>query len=90
MSKSQKQQFPPQHQNQQPGRQSEMHPKPESEMKSYRSARRFEDKVVLVVGGDSGIGRAISIGFAKEGAKVAIVYKNEDRDARETCKLVEK
>jgi NAD(P)-dependent dehydrogenase (short-subunit alcohol dehydrogenase family) len=80
---------PPQEQDRQPGRRSEMVPPPRAEMRAYRGAGRLEGKVVLVTGGDSGIGRAVAIGSAKEGADVAIWYLDEHQDASSTRALIE-
>jgi len=81
--------LPPQEQDQQPGLESEMTPKPKSEDKQYRGSGKLHGKVALITGGDSGIGRAVAIVYAKEGADVAIGYLNEDDDAKETVRLVE-
>ncbi|TJY41059.1 glucose 1-dehydrogenase [Cohnella pontilimi] len=81
--------FPPQHQNRQPGLETEMTPKPEAESPAYRPGGKLKGKVALISGGDSGIGRAVAIAFAKEGADVAVLYLNEDVDAQETKKQVE-
>lgn len=80
---------PPQHQNQQPGIESEMTPKPKSDDAKYQGSGKLRNKVALITGGDSGIGRAVAIFFAKEGADVAIAYLNEHNDAKETKQLVE-
>jgi NAD(P)-dependent dehydrogenase (short-subunit alcohol dehydrogenase family) len=80
---------PPQHQDQQPGIEAEMTPKPKSQDSKYRPAGKLEGKVALITGGDSGIGRSVAIFYAKEGADVAIVYLNEQQDAEETKRLVE-
>ncbi|RUS45558.1 SDR family oxidoreductase [Cohnella sp. AR92] len=81
--------FPPQHQDHQPGLESDMYPTPESESPVYRAAGKLSGKAAIITGGDSGIGRAIAIAFAKEGADVAIVYLSEYTDAKETQRQVE-
>ncbi|MDR6549641.1 SDR family oxidoreductase [Paenibacillus qinlingensis] len=81
--------FPPQHQNHQPGIESDMTPLPEFEKASYQPAGKLKDKVAIITGGDSGIGRAIAVAYAKEGADVVIVYLNEHQDAEETHRHVE-
>jgi NAD(P)-dependent dehydrogenase (short-subunit alcohol dehydrogenase family) len=81
--------IPPQTQDTQPGSTAEMEPRPRAEMARYRAADRLDGKVALVTGGDSGIGRAVAVGFAKEGADVAIIYLDEHEDAQETMRLVE-
>jgi NAD(P)-dependent dehydrogenase (short-subunit alcohol dehydrogenase family) len=78
---------PPQRQRR-PGLESKMRPRPASKMRDYRAAGRLEGQVALVTGGDSGIGRAVAIAFAKEGADVAIAYLDEHSDARETAKSI--
>jgi NAD(P)-dependent dehydrogenase (short-subunit alcohol dehydrogenase family) len=82
-------QRPPQTQDKQPGIESVMRPRPESDGDDYRAAGKLEGLVALITGGDSGIGRAVAIAFAKEGADVAIVYLNEHDDARATKERVE-
>jgi NAD(P)-dependent dehydrogenase (short-subunit alcohol dehydrogenase family) len=81
--------FPPQHQNQQPGIEQQMTPLPASESPVYKAAGKLTGKVAMITGGDSGIGRAVAIAYAKEGANVAVLYLNEDIDAQETKKQVE-
>ncbi len=89
MSKPSETAFPPQQQSMQPGREHEMHPAPESKQRYYHGSDKLHDKVALITGGDSGIGRAVTIAFAKEGADAAVVYLNEHKDATETKRLVE-
>lgn len=84
-----KEQRPPQHQDQQPGMEHKMTPRPKADDASYIGSGKLEGKVALITGGDSGIGRAVAIAFAKEGADVAVVYLNEHKDAEETKSMVE-
>ena len=80
--------FPAQHQIQQPGSQRRMNPRPITVNPDYRPAGKLNGKIALVTGGDSGIGQAAAVAFAREGADVAIVFLNERADAGETRKLV--
>ena len=80
---------PPQSQAHQPGLESEMDPRPESQMREWHGAEKLSGKVALISGGDSGIGRAVAVGFAKEGADVVIAYLDEHEDAQETMKLIQ-
>ena len=88
--KPDEQQRQPQHQDQQPGLESEMKPRPRFRGAEYRAADKLAGKVALITGGDSGIGRAVAVHFAKEGADVAIIYLDEHHDAKLTAETVEK
>jgi NAD(P)-dependent dehydrogenase (short-subunit alcohol dehydrogenase family) len=81
-------QRPAQEQSRQPGRETEMEPSPRYENPGIKGSGRLAGRVALITGGDSGIGRAVSVAFAREGADVVIVYLEEDRDARDTAALV--
>src|ERR1700752_3356657 len=81
--------IPPQHQDQQPGIEKEMHPRPIYDNNEPGSGK-LKDKVAIITGGDSGIGSAVAIFFAKEGADVVISYLNEHADAKETAAAVKK
>ncbi|XHR29456.1 MAG: SDR family oxidoreductase [Chthoniobacteraceae bacterium] len=80
---------PPQHQDEQPGIEGAMHPRPEAKTRHAPFEGRLAGKVALISGGDSGIGRAVAFAFASEGADVAILYLKEHGDAQETVKLIE-
>lgn len=90
MQPQEKNVFPPQHQNQQPGKESEMNPAPQYDNPNYKAAGKLQGKTAVITGGDSGIGRAVAVAFAKEGADVAIIYLNEDSDADQTVADVTK
>jgi NAD(P)-dependent dehydrogenase (short-subunit alcohol dehydrogenase family) len=81
---------PAQQQAQRPGHEHVMNPKPKATDNKYRGSDKLKGKVALITGGDSGIGRAVAVSFAREGADVAISYLNEHEDAKETQRLVEK
>ncbi len=80
--------IPAQMQERQPGFENEMEPRPDF-AQNYAGKLRLPDKVALITGGDSGIGRAVALAYAKEGADVAISYLDEHEDAEETKKLIE-
>jgi NAD(P)-dependent dehydrogenase (short-subunit alcohol dehydrogenase family) len=81
---------PRQHQRVQPGIESLMRPKPVSDIGTTKEMPKLEGKVAIITGGDSGIGRAVAIAFAKEGADISIVYHNEHADAKETKAQIER
>jgi len=81
--------LPAQHQKK-PGHEHELDPRPRFEAPDYQGSGKLQDKVAIVTGGDSGIGRAVAVLFAREGADVAIVYLNEHEDAEETRAAIEK
>ena len=81
--------FPPQHQSRQPGVETEMNPRPISQSPTYKASGKLSGKKAIITGGDSGIGKAAALLFAKEGADVAIVYLDEHDDANETKQLIE-
>lgn len=79
----------PQQEQTPPGVEKDMHPRPIIIRDDYRGSNKLYGKKCLITGGDSGIGRSVAVHFAREGADVAIIYRNEDQDARETKRLVE-
>lgn len=81
--------FPPQSQDRQPGFEYIMNPLPISENPNYVGSGKLKDKVAVIAGGDSGIGRAVAYSFAKEGADIAILYFDEHRDANDTKARIE-
>jgi NAD(P)-dependent dehydrogenase (short-subunit alcohol dehydrogenase family) len=80
---------PAQEQEERPGKEWKMKPRPQAARPEYKPSGKLQDKVAFITGGDSGIGRAVAILFAKEGANVSISYLTEHRDAEETKRLVE-
>ena len=84
-------QVTPQTQDQQPGIEEEMNPLPIYDDENYKGSGKLKGKNALITGGDSGIGRAVAVAFAKEGANVAIAYLDEaeDVDANKTVELIE-
>jgi len=84
------QKLPPQKQDKQPGINNLMNPKPIYECEDYISSKKLQGRVAIITGGDSGIGRAVAIAYAKEGANIAIVYLDEVEDAEEAKTTIEK
>lgn len=80
---------PEQEQNKQPGIETELNPQPIFENPDCAGSNKLQDKVVVVTGGDSGIGKAVSIACSKEGADIAIIYYNENDDAQKTKEMIE-
>lgn len=85
-----KKQFPAQSQPTQPGLEYQMEPKPIFDNPNYKGSGKLKGKVAIITGGDSGIGRAVSVAYAKEGAKVVICYYDEHQDAKDTKEYIEK
>lgn len=81
--------FSDQQQQQPPGSEAEMNPKPDYGVDSYRGSGRLAGKAAIITGGDSGIGRAVALAYAREGADVLISYLNEEEDAEETLRAVQ-
>jgi len=88
MQPKEKDTFPPQHQDRQPGKESEMNPLPQYDNPGYKAGGKLTGKTALITGGDSGIGRAVAVAFAKEGADIAIVHLRENDDADATIAAV--
>src|SRR4051812_12237622 len=80
----------PAQQQQEPGLESQMDPRPDYGEDSYRGSGKLKGKAALITGGDSGIGRAVALAFAREGADVLISYLNEESDAQETVRILQK
>lgn len=81
--------IPPQTQKNQPGKEARMEPQPEFMPRTKSKKGRLEGKIAVITGGDSGIGRAVAIAFAEEGAEVVITYLDEHQDAKKTAKIIE-
>jgi len=81
--------YPPQEQENQPGMEYLMNPRPIYDNHNYKASGKLHDKVAVITGGDSGIGRAVALAYVKEGAKVVIAYLNEYQDAIETKRLLD-
>ena len=85
-----KQGFPPQHQQHQPGVETKMEPNPDSVKSTYKGSGKLIGKTAIITGGDSGIGKSVAIYYAKEGANVTVAYLDEHEDAKTTKELIEK
>lgn len=81
--------IPEQHQTQQPGLETEMEPRPDSTVEGYKGSGKLKSRVAIITGGDSGIGRAVAVAFAKEGADIVVAYFNEHEDANDTKDEIE-
>ncbi|WP_373981985.1 SDR family oxidoreductase [Achromobacter sp. JD417] len=81
--------MPAQHLDEQPGVEADMVLKPQYQAPGYKGSGKLQDKVAIITGADSGIGRAVAVLFAREGADVAVMYLDEHEDARETCRAVQ-
>lgn len=81
--------YPEQEQEVQPGMEYLMHPRPIFNDNNYKASGKLKDKVAIITGGDSGIGRAVAVAYAKEGAKLVITYLNEHKDAYETKQVLD-
>ena len=79
----------PQHQTR-PGSERKLKPQPVFDYPEKKASNKLRGKIALITGGDSGIGKAVAILFAKEGADIAIAYLNEHKDARDTASIIEK
>lgn len=79
---------PPQTQKERPGKQTKMTPRPKSVSAEYKGSGKLAGKIAIITGGDSGVGRAVAVLFAREGADVTVTYLNEHQDARETQRMV--
>jgi NAD(P)-dependent dehydrogenase (short-subunit alcohol dehydrogenase family) len=79
---------PPQHQNRQPGLEWKMNPRPAFYDVSAEPGIKLKDKIAIITGGDSGIGRAVAVAFSQQGARIAIIYLNETADAKETAMFI--
>lgn len=82
-------QLPPQKQDKQPGIENLMNPRPVFEDPDYKASNRLQGKVAVITGGDSGIGRAVAVAYALEGADIAVLYLDEHEDAKETKNIIE-
>ncbi len=89
MTKTLEYEIPSQHQNEVPGKEDVMRPQPLEKGEWYRGSGKLENKVAIITGGDSGIGRSVALFFAKEGADISIVYYNEHADAAKAQSMVE-